>query len=63
MRKNTKSGKNIWIYGAKRYLNTFVEAMVMLFKDSGLIELDTYFVTCLDVRLITCPDVRVVITA
>lgn len=34
----------------------------MLFKDSGLIELDTYFVTCLDVRLITCPDVRVVIT-
>lgn len=51
------------IYGAKRYLNTFVGAMVMLFKDSGLIELDTYFVTCLDVRLITCPDVRVVITA
>lgn len=35
----------------------------MLFKDSGLIELDKYFVTCLDVRLITCPDVRVVITA
>lgn len=35
----------------------------MLFKDSELIELDTYFVTCLDVRLITCPDVRVVITA
>lgn len=52
MKEKYQTTQDIWIYGAEKYQNTFVRAMVMQFNDRQPIELDTEFVTCSDVRFV-----------